>query len=541
MRKTVALYLLIAVSASLLFIPFLGAVHLFDWDEINFSECAREMIVNGNYSVVQINFEPFWEKPPLFIWMQTCCMNLFGINEFAARFPNAICGIATLIILFHIGKKIYDKRFGLLWALAFAGSILPHFYFKTAIIDPWFNLFIFLGIYQIIIFLNNPASSKSLILSSVFIGLAILTKGPVALIIFLLCIGIYRFRNRDKQIVNTKHIFIFASTLLATGGGWFIYLFVTGNSKVVIDFILYQARLFSTEDSGHSGFFMYHFFVLLIGGFPASVFAIPSLFGFKDFILKKFNIPQNNSFDTPFQFFFRKWMRILFWVVLILFSLVQTKIIHYSSLCYFPLTFLAAYCIQRIINGEINWKKWQTTLSVMIIIFIGFILIFLPLIDLYKSSLIEFGIIKDLFAVENLNASVNWSGWEWLIGVIFILSNLFFILSKNKWRTFISAMIMIHISILIITPKAEQYIQGAAIEFYESKKNEDCVIETIGYKSYAHYFYANQKENTQHPSKIKMHYFVSKITGEEKVKQDCPKCVEIYRKNGYIFWEGGME
>jgi len=58
-------YLLIALVAALLFIPFLGAVHLFDWDEINFAEAAREMIVSHNFSQVQIEFRPLWEKPPL--------------------------------------------------------------------------------------------------------------------------------------------------------------------------------------------------------------------------------------------------------------------------------------------------------------------------------------------------------------------------------------------------------------------------------------------------------------------------------------------
>src|ERR1041384_8095201 len=66
--------LLIALGGLALFLPFLGSVHLFDWDEINFAECAREMIVTDNYSQVQINFQPFWEKPPLFIWMQVLSM-----------------------------------------------------------------------------------------------------------------------------------------------------------------------------------------------------------------------------------------------------------------------------------------------------------------------------------------------------------------------------------------------------------------------------------------------------------------------------------
>ena len=61
---------IVVITAILFYIPFLGSVHLFDWDEINFAESAREMIVTGNFSRVQIDFHPFWEKPPLFFWMQ---------------------------------------------------------------------------------------------------------------------------------------------------------------------------------------------------------------------------------------------------------------------------------------------------------------------------------------------------------------------------------------------------------------------------------------------------------------------------------------
>jgi 4-amino-4-deoxy-L-arabinose transferase-like glycosyltransferase len=107
--------------------PFLGGVHLFDWDEINFAEAAREMIIQKDYLRVYINYEPFWEKPPLFIWLQAFAMKLFGINEYAARFPNAVCGVITLIVLFLIGEKLYDRRFGflvrsLLW-LYFASPV----------------------------------------------------------------------------------------------------------------------------------------------------------------------------------------------------------------------------------------------------------------------------------------------------------------------------------------------------------------------------------------------------------------------------------
>ena len=100
---------LLVLGGIIFFIPFLGTVHLFDWDEINFAESAREMIASGDYLNVQINFTPFWEKPPLFIWMQVLSMKIFGVTEFAARFPNAIGGIITLLVLYFIGKKLYNE------------------------------------------------------------------------------------------------------------------------------------------------------------------------------------------------------------------------------------------------------------------------------------------------------------------------------------------------------------------------------------------------------------------------------------------------
>lgn len=52
----------IVLGSLLLFLTFNGNLHLFDWDEINFAESAREMIITGDYSTVMINFKPFWEK-----------------------------------------------------------------------------------------------------------------------------------------------------------------------------------------------------------------------------------------------------------------------------------------------------------------------------------------------------------------------------------------------------------------------------------------------------------------------------------------------
>jgi len=192
---------ILVVLGAFLFLSGIGSVRLFDWDEINFAESAREMLVTGDWFNVQINFQSFWEKPPLFIWMQALSMKVFGVGEFAARFPNAIMGIITLITLFHCGLRSENERFGLLWAGLYAISFFPFFYFKSGIIDPWFNYFIFLGIY----FFSRYADEEKTLqaaLSGLFTGLAVLTKGPVGFLIFgltfLVWLAVRKFRLRFR-------------------------------------------------------------------------------------------------------------------------------------------------------------------------------------------------------------------------------------------------------------------------------------------------------------------------------------------------------
>lgn len=546
MRSTVLKYnFLIALGAALLFIPFLGAVHLFDWDEINFAECAREMLVTKDYFSVKINYQPFWEKPPLFIWMQALSMYILGVNEFAARLPNAICGILTLLVLFNIGRKLIDEKFGLIWVLTYAGSFLPHFYFKSGIIDPWFNLFIFSGVYYFISFTNDPLAcsnsraTKPLILSALFIGLGVLTKGPVAVLIFGLCFGVYWTIKRFRVIISSKQIGIYILTVLTIGGLWFLLLIITGNTAIIKEFFLYQIRLFNTPDSGHGGSFFYHWVVLLIGCFPVSVFALR---GFR-----------KSTYDTPFQQHFKLWMIILFWVVLVLFSIVKTKILHYSSLAYFPLSFLGTYVIYKLINAEIQWKKYTGILLMILGSLIGMAIAVLPFIDKYKERIIALDIIKDEFARENLKAEVNWTGFEWLTGIVLIVGVgvMLLLMKKQKMMqaisvVFIASLFTVNSASLLVAPRIEQYSQGAAIELYKYLEDKDCYVETLEFKSYAHLFYTKKKEPINKNSYNiewllrgeidKPVCFVTKITSLQNIRIYYPHLTEVYRKNGFVFW-----
>ena len=545
MLKKVSIYHLIIIAiSSILFIPFIGGVHLFDWDEINFAESAREMMLTGDYLTVQVNFEAFWEKPPLFAWFQVLSMKIFGINEFAARFPNAVCGVITLLVLFNIGKKLYNEKFGLIWVLVYGASILPHFYFKSGIIDPWFNLFIFLGVYYFFIFAKerNPGL-KWVLWSAVFIGLGILTKGPVAFLLFFLTAFIYMILAKSyKRFLNLKTILVYALTVSFVGGFWFILQIFNGNYDILVKFIKYQIRLFTIEDAGHGGFLLYHFVILFFGVFPASIFAIKSFRRYRD--------------DTVEHDQFKMWMVILFWVVLILFTIVNTKIVHYSSMCYFPMTFLAAYIINRVFENKQQFDKWMKITIGVIASILGIAVAGLQFFIAYKEKVIASGIIKDDFAVGNLQAEVYWSGFEFLVGAILVVGVLFSLFhTKRPQRQivgiFVSSLVFINLSMIFIVPKVEQYSQNAAIEFYKEISKKDCYLTTFGFKSYAIFYYFNKQipENKKELDKDwlfkgktdKPVYVVCKNTAEDDMLKYYPDFEKIKSKNGFVFFKRDIE
>ncbi len=542
--KGLVILVIFAVGA-FLFIPFLGKVHLFDWDEINFAEISREMIILEDYTRVYVDFKPFWEKPPMYFWLQSTAMKAFGVNEFAARFPNALCGILTLIVVYLCGRKLYDHTFGLLWALAYAGSLFPNMYFKTGIIDPWFNLFIFLSLYFFIFYhwkRNDPEARQLqktqlsyIILSGIFMGLAILTKGQVALMIFGLTAGLYFILNRFRFYFSWWHVLLYVGVFMIVTLLWYGYETLKNGPWFIQEFMRYQVRLFTTHDAGQKGFFGYHYVVILLGCFPASILAIRSFF----------KTPGEKLYDRDF----KKWMLILFWVVTILFTIVKSRIIHYSSMAWFPVTFLAAYTLYKAELKELRIKKYIPYILFFIGGVISAALIALPVFAKNITQWIPR--IEDKFVQGNMMADVYWSGLESLIGILFltiiIIGGIQLITKqymKAAWILFGGTAIVIFLAAVIIVPKIEQYSQGAAIEFFEARKGEDCYVRPLGYKTYAHLFYTqktkpvNEKSDDQEwlltGDIDKPVYFVTKLDRIDRFTQ-YSELKELYRKNGFVF------
>jgi len=334
--------------------------------------------------------------------------------------------------------------------------------------------------------IQNQQKSSYFWLAGLFTGLAILTKGPVALLVSILVLVIFSILKRNLFLVQIKNWFYYLLMTFVISSFWFLPEMIVNGPWFIKEFIQYQIELASQNVAGHAQPFYYHFVVLLVGCFPASIIA------FSIFRKKISHEKQEKDFSLL--------MVVLFFVVLILFSLVKTKIVHYSSLCWIPLSFMAGLSYNSIFRKKISLKIWQKISLGLLSILWLLLFSLLPIIGRFSEIRDQVTpLIKDDFVLANIHLKVDWTGWEMLpllilfLGIIF---SLFYLTKKNDFKgirtLFLANILFIPLYSILVIPKAEKHIQGSMIDFYKSIAGKDVYVKATE-KSYAPYFYAQVK------------------------------------------------
>lgn len=190
-------WLLVAIAAVSYFTG-LGAYTLFDPDEGRYAEMPREILQTGDFITPRLNYAHHYHKPPLYYWLGAGCMAVFGANEFAARLAPALSGFLTFLVVGAFGGRVISRRGGLLAAGAFLTSLVPLGIARVPNTDTLFALTLtatwacwFLGYNA----LEPRVSRRWYIAAWVFLGLATMTKGIVALVLtgaIVLCFLVLR-------------------------------------------------------------------------------------------------------------------------------------------------------------------------------------------------------------------------------------------------------------------------------------------------------------------------------------------------------------
>ena len=310
-KKRLLTFLVVLIFGIIIFILGLGSTGLVDETPPLFAAAGKAMSESGDWLTPKVNGIFRFDKPPLIYWL----MGLFysmpnnevwdSFGTISARLPSAL---ASLFLMLMIGDTIYcwpqngGRKLAtpIVASLGFALSPLIIVWSRTAVSDAL--LCGTLGI-SLLLFWRRMASNKkgNCISPWVFLGLAILTKGPVAFVLAALTISSFLLIQKDwknllDKIKPKRGLLV---TVLISLPWYFFELIKEGKPFWDSFFGYHNFQRYTSVVNNHAEPFWFFLYVMIIGSLPFTPFLFHGIFeAFKDLInsLKKGCIPSESLF-----------------------------------------------------------------------------------------------------------------------------------------------------------------------------------------------------------------------------------------------------
>ncbi|HSW39102.1 MAG TPA: glycosyltransferase family 39 protein [Acidobacteriota bacterium] len=270
MRKTLPLLLLIiGISIPALFLR-LGSLPLSGSDEPRYARIAQEMGEQGSWVTPLLEGKPWLEKPPLYYWITIPQYAIFENAETAARAGSALCALLTALAVFWVGSKIYTARAGAMGALILLTSLGLAGFGRSASTDMAFTCFLTLAMAVLAVAVEKPIGIRVLA-AYVFLGIAVLGKGPVAVILAAGTLIFFWYFDERGGSLRRFRVITGVIVTAAVSLPWFWFAFVeNGYAFISTFFINHNLARYVTDIHQHVQPFYYYLPVLLALMFPWS-------------------------------------------------------------------------------------------------------------------------------------------------------------------------------------------------------------------------------------------------------------------------------
>ena len=361
-------YALLLLTALALILPNLGAPSLWDLDEGNNAEAAREMLDCGNWVVPTFNYQLRVDKPALLYWLQIGAYRLFGINELAARLPSALAALAAVAMTYELGRHLFGSATGLLAGLALASTALfcasAHFANPDALLNA-FTLLTLLLFWRSFAGRGRAWSAAG----GISAGFAVLAKGPIGLLLPAAVIAIFLLCSRRLRLLWERRLLVATLAFLLVASPWYIWVGVETKSAFLRGFIMeHNVGRYLHSMEHHGGPVYYYLGVLAVGFAPWSAFlglagwygAAPRAGDDVQQVVSEPVLPAGYRFLWC-------WIAVYF----VFFSLAGTKLPNYILPVYAPLAILTARFFDRWRHGAIEPAAWALYGSVAVFALVG--------------------------------------------------------------------------------------------------------------------------------------------------------------------------
>jgi 4-amino-4-deoxy-L-arabinose transferase-like glycosyltransferase len=326
-RDLLALTLFLA----LLFGAFLGSRPFMTPDEGRYAEIPREMVESGDYVTPRLNYIKYFEKPPFVYWQEAAAIKVTGLNEWSLRSINALVALFTCLAVYLAGRKLYDRRTGILACAMLATSLLyfglAHFIIPDVPLTFWLTS-------SLLLFIVGTRATDPRQQRYYFWGMfacaamAVLTKGLVGIIFPGMIIFLWLCATNNWRQLTTYSLISGTLVFLLVAAPWHILVQMKNPEFFHFYFIEQQFLRYLTDYAAREQPVWFLPTVTLAGFFPwvCYLIAIPAyaLFGrhaatrwtrFKNFWQQRHQHPQTTFFliwaVSIFLFFWRSKSQLL--------------------------------------------------------------------------------------------------------------------------------------------------------------------------------------------------------------------------------------
>ena len=300
--------------------------------ESNYALTAKEMVMSGDWISPQIYGQYWFDKPILFYTVTAFAYLVFGCTEFASRFFPAIFGLASVALIGWSGKKLYSEKVGFYSAIVLASSFEFFLISKMVITD---SLLFFFFSLALISFLLGYEKNESKYYYGFYLGaaLAVLTKGPIGILLPGLIITLFLLIKRDFKALRSMKIISGSMLFLIIALPWYSTMIVLhGKNFIDVFFGTHNFLRATVSEHPKDNVFYFYTVVAILALFPWVGF-IPEFI--KKITANKLEILRMNS----------KILFLILWVscVFVFFQLIATKYLSYT----YPLVFPSALLLGK--------------------------------------------------------------------------------------------------------------------------------------------------------------------------------------------------
>ena len=250
----------------------LGNLMLIAPDEGRYAEIPREMIELKDFLTPHLNYVKYFEKPPLYYWLTCISLKLFGENGFAVRFFSAVSALLGILLTYHVGRIAFGRRAGMLSAMVLGSSMGYYVQGRLNNTDMVLTLFMSatLGFF-LVSQQDSRKRTRYVYLSSLCAALAVLTKGPIGIILPCAIIGIYALPRCRRGCLKKLRLARPALLFLLVSVPWFVLVSIRNPEFPGFFFIDMHLKRYASPDEHFQP--IWFFIPVLLGFmFPWSLF-----------------------------------------------------------------------------------------------------------------------------------------------------------------------------------------------------------------------------------------------------------------------------